>query len=641
MAPPAGELSAAERAVRLIDAFEAAGAVPALADAVAADLVRTISKAEKRPPGASVAAQVKWCRVVLAPLAIEVVDIIGAFADWEATDQAEFFYQLHLLAGHPARVCPALSQDVTAYGRLVASLVQSVGVTPSRSDPRRWWTRPLTIAAVGMLAGSTLLCVVGTPLLSEAVGADEWTSRSRVLVSFAGAAAFLGGLAYGRWGWHGCRRRHPAPDDESDGDAVLFGSAVGAPPPAAAAQPSTDDVIAELRRENAALRASGSSRPAGAPVPPGGFSPAPAEATTAGGAGVGLEALGHFAAGTAPGGPISATAAGQRGLPPAGVSGVPYAPAAQESADEVRRQAEQVASIYEYWYSKRSVDPGWGSAFWTAIDTMPVALGPTLSGVLDEFGRGTRDAPSALLGPAVWRLMTASPAVFPAEREAGLAAAQRSVAPGLLRYDTRLDPDLRRAASAVYIKLRSQGATSCRDFLSTYYGDAKGDHRWIDLWQSACTVDFALADCETNEEVMARLQQDDLLEIHLRRLGSWVYERRTKDRVGAQNMLAIAAPGMSLDISPAWLVAESTGFSREEHNRDVRVQAARGSGRGRAGDGRGSGAGRQASSRGGRTDGAGGGRGAASGSANPQDAAAAPGRGGGRARGRGRGRGSQ
>eukprot|EP00974_Lingulodinium_polyedra_P071897 6957717-Lingulodinium_polyedra.AAC.1 len=100
--------------------------------------------------------------------------------------------------------------------------------------------------------------------------------------------------------------------------------------------------------------------------------------------------------------------------------------------------------------------------------------------------------------------------------------------------------------------------------------EAKGDRRWLDLWNAAVTVDLALRDCRNQEEVIMLLGRDDGCELHLRRLAAYVYEKRTGDRRGAEHMLAQAAPGAGTDIGPTWLVSEATLHSKTEHSRDER-----------------------------------------------------------------------
>ena len=93
---------------------------------------------------------------------------------------------------------------------------------------------------------------------------------------------------------------------------------------------------------------------------------------------------------------------------------------------------------------------------------------------------------------------------------------------------------------------------------------------------------------------------DDLVELYLRRLASYVYGTRTGDWSGANYMLAVKAPGSEVDIAPDWLVTDATAFSKAEHQRATRVHEdskCKGSGKGKdpkgkpKGGGRGSGTG--------------------------------------------------
>ena len=104
------------------------------------------------------------------------------------------------------------------------------------------------------------------------------------------------------------------------------------------------------------------------------------------------------------------------------------------------------------------------------------------------------------------------------------------MAPELVRFDQRLSPALARAAPAIYANIRSRGATGVRDWLSTWYSSAVSDPEWGDIWNAAVSVDMALAGSLNDAELQQRLATSDQLELHLRRLGSWVYKRRTHDK---------------------------------------------------------------------------------------------------------------
>ena len=69
----------------------------------------------------------------------------------------------------------------------------------------------------------------------------------------------------------------------------------------------------------------------------------------------------------------------------------------------------------------------------------------------------------------------------------------------------------------------------------------------------------------------------DGIEIKLRRMAAEEYRARIGDLVGANQMLAVKAPGVGVDLAPGWLVSEVTQYSKVEHQRQERVKA---SGRG-------------------------------------------------------------
>ena len=124
---------------------------------------------------------------------------------------------------------------------------------------------------------------------------------------------------------------------------------------------------------------------------------------------------------------------------------------------------------------------------------------------------------------------------------------------------------------------------------------AKDGPLWLDMWNTATIIDFQLAQAKSDSEMTKMLMQDDGLEIHLRRIAAYIYERRTGDKVGAAHVLAVTPPGAACDVAPTWLIAEATTHSRQEFKRAQQVgQAAplstaspgpggRGGGRGRFG----------------------------------------------------------
>ena len=80
-----------------------------------------------------------------------------------------------------------------------------------------------------------------------------------------------------------------------------------------------------------------------------------------------------------------------------------------------------------------------------------------------------------------------------------------------------------------------------------------------------------LAGASTESELFALLNGSDQLEIILRDVGAFIYERRTNDRVGGAHMRALRIPGANVDILPDWMIKQGTLHSKDEYLRKVRV----------------------------------------------------------------------
>ena len=101
--------------------------------------------------------------------------------------------------------------------------------------------------------------------------------------------------------------------------------------------------------------------------------------------------------------------------------------------------------------------------------------------------------------------------------------------------------------------------------------------------------------------LMQKLATSDALEIHLRKLGAFIYLRRTKDKTGANRILGIKAPGTNTDIAPKWLLDDANLHSKTEFQRQERgakaskyegaASGSKGDFRQRRGGGRGGGSG--------------------------------------------------
>ena len=70
------------------------------------------------------------------------------------------------------------------------------------------------------------------------------------------------------------------------------------------------------------------------------------------------------------------------------------------------------------------------------------------------------------------------------------------------------------------------------------------------------------------------LSSDDELELFLRRLGAFVYEKCMRDTRVAMHMLAVRPPGVDADIAPTWVVGDATAHTHMERKSDAAVRAA-------------------------------------------------------------------
>ena len=145
---------------------------------------------------------------------------------------------------------------------------------------------------------------------------------------------------------------------------------------------------------------------------------------------------------------------------------------------------------------------------------------------------------------------------------------------------TRLPPILRRAAPEILQCMYAEGSRSVREWTERNFGSMKNTEMWVDLWNMALQIDHAVADFTNDPDLLAFLGTSDTAEIILRRLASFKYRQRTGDKVGAQQMLAVHAPGSSAEIAPSWMVQEAPLYSKVEWQRADRVSKS-GRGRGR------------------------------------------------------------
>ncbi|CAK0858846.1 unnamed protein product, partial [Prorocentrum cordatum] len=163
-----------------------------------------------------------------------------------------------------------------------------------------------------------------------------------------------------------------------------------------------------------------------------------------------------------------------------------------------------------------------------------------------------------------------------------------------MRWGASLTPDMQRAAREIYRSMRAEGSSGVRDWLALRFTGSRSSSTWTDLWTLATTVDFRLRTCADDDELMRVLGTDDLMELPLRRLASYIYETPRGDMMGAAHTLGVPPPEGQTDIAPTWLAQSATSHSKLEHQRRERAEAevrhrhrASGGSLGSHGDGRG------------------------------------------------------
>ena len=223
--------------------------------------------------------------------------------------------------------------------------------------------------------------------------------------------------------------------------------------------------------------------------------------------------------------------------------------------------------------SEAAGDLWWPAGLWgqVALLARKGELDAGLLAVLEGHGFGggsperARPPQLLMLEQALSSFRGPLPEGLPAD--AAVAAAKAG------RYSQGLPADLKRAAPEIYRSLR-EANVSVRDWLQQYFQGNRRASQWVDLWAAATAVDLRLQQAEALAGwvgVQEVLMTDDLVEIHLRRLSSYVHGTRTGDWSGANFMLAMQAPGSEIDIAPTWLISDATAYSKSEHQRGERV----------------------------------------------------------------------
>ncbi len=302
---------------------------------------------------------------------------------------------------------------------------------------------------------------------------------------------------------------------------------------------------------------------------------------------------------------------------PAQSTGQFYAPFALGGNDtKVQMQSSRLKTALEKSSALQSTIPTWGQLFWQAVKNEDDLYGLEQAVKSVLLGHGYI-GPATVSPPRVdglkRQLAQLETLGGPPHGSGGsmlrVSDFDRVSDPEQMAWHLKLPADLQRAGPEIYRNIRSEGVSSVRQWVNEQHPtlETKSSPQYQDLFTTATIVDYEIADCKTEGMLMQKLATSDALEIHLRKLGAFIYLRRTKDKTGANRILGIKAPGTNTDIAPKWLLDDANLHSKTEYQRQERGAKASkyegsGSGKGelrqRRGGGRGNGSGKGGGGRG-------------------------------------------
>lgn len=278
-----------------------------------------------------------------------------------------------------------------------------------------------------------------------------------------------------------------------------------------------------------------------------------------------------------------------------------------ENDAKVQIQAGRLKTALEKANGLSSTLPSWGQLFWQAVknESDLYGLEAPVRGVLAGHGYvGAATAGPPRVEELKKQLMQLEALGGPVHGSGGsvlrVSGPDGITDPESMAWHLKLPADLQRAGPEIYRNIRSEGVSSVRQWVNEQHPtlEQKSSPQYQDLFTTATIIDFEVADCRTEGMLMQKIATSDALEIHLRKLGAFIYLRRTKDKTGANRILGVKAPGTNTDIAPKWLLDDAnlhskTEFQRQERGAKASKYEGGGSGdvRHRRGGGKGSGGG--------------------------------------------------
>ena len=214
-----------------------------------------------------------------------------------------------------------------------------------------------------------------------------------------------------------------------------------------------------------------------------------------------------------------------------------YAPmAGTADSTKAQLQAGRLKEALVRASALQTTMPAWASLFWQSVknESDLFGLDETVKKLLEchgYFGHGTTGPPRTdELKKGLQEIESLGVPAHGAVLQSTGTLGQ-SGDPEHLQWHLRLPSDLQRAAPELYRNIRAEGVASVRQWVNEQHPtlELKQSPTYQDLFTTATIIDYELADCRSESSIMHKLATSDMLEIQLRKLGSFVYLRRTKD----------------------------------------------------------------------------------------------------------------
>ena len=256
-----------------------------------------------------------------------------------------------------------------------------------------------------------------------------------------------------------------------------------------------------------------------------------------------------------------------------------YAPFATSPMNQTMAQAGRLRDALVKCDAMAATVTSWAEYFWQSVTNEDAVYGLTddVRRPLQAhgyIGAGSKSPPRVEeLKRELSHLATAGgPSKGASSSTLPMPESSGGVSVDINQWHNRLPPSLQRAAPEIYQSIRSEGVSSVRSWITDQFPIGSRDSpSFQDLFTTATNIDFELAGADNEMILMQKLATSDALEIGFRKLGAYIYQKRTGDKTGAARLLAIRTPGTAVDVMPKWAIEDATAFSKSEFQRDERV----------------------------------------------------------------------